>query len=88
MLAILLAQATGKWVDLEVCQIDRSSLPHVAKRLSVPETMSIWITNERKPGIIEIYPRPEGLSCVQIMYRGQSVYVIGTRAEIKRRLDE
>ena len=85
---ILLAQADGKWIDLEICQVDFSRLPHVARRLPARDTMSVWITNRQKPGILDIVPKPEGLECVQIMYRGQSVYVIGTRAEIKRKLDE
>lgn len=83
LLLILLAQLQGAWVDFEICAIDRDSLPHVARRLNPPEIMSVWITNERKPGLLDIYPTPEGLPCVQIMYRGNSIFVVGTRAQIK-----
>lgn len=87
VLAILLAQAQGYWVDFEICQIDRHSLPHVANRLNPSEVISIWVTNERKPGLLDIYPKPEGLPCTHMIYKGQGIYVIGTRNEIKRKLD-
>ena len=85
--ALLLVQLDGHWVDFEICQIDRSKLPHIARRLDPPETFSVWVTNERRPGILDIAPRPKGVSCVQIIYIQQTIYVIGTRAEVKLKLD-
>lgn len=87
LLAIMLAQLDGFWVDFEICQIDRSSMPHVARRTRPPELMSIWVTNERKPGLFDIYPKPEGLACTHIVYLGNAIYVVGTRAQVKRKLD-
>lgn len=84
---VLIAQVLGKWVDLEICAIDRRGMPHVAKRLSPPEILSVWVTNERKPGLIDINPRPEGLNCVQITYLGNSLFVVGTRDQVKAMLD-
>ena len=83
----MLAQASGYWVEFEICQINRAQLPHVARRLNPPEIMSLWITNERKPGLLDIYPEPKGLKCTHMIYKGQAIYVIGTRADVKRKLD-
>lgn len=83
----LLTQAPGYWVEFEICQIDRRSLPHVAKRLDPSEIMSIWVTNERKPGLLDIYPKPEGLECTHMIYKEQGIYVIGSRNAIKSKLD-
>ena len=63
LVSVMLAQALGYWVEFEICRVDRAALPHVARRLDPPEIMSLWITNERKPGLLDIAPRPQGLSC-------------------------
>lgn len=82
---VLLAQAV-LWVDFELCYVDQRNLPHVAKKSPTREIVSVRPDDVRV--IMNIHPTPAGMDCVQIALPRGRVYVIGTRSEVKRRLDE
>lgn len=86
LLAIVLLAQAVPWVDFEVCYIDQRELPHVAKKSPTREVVSVRPDDVRV--IMNIYPAPMGVDCVQIGLPRGRVYVIGTRSEVKRRLDE
>ena len=78
---VLLAQVQGNWVDFEICRVRNA----VSK--ATGEFLSAWITNERAPAILDVFPRPKGVSCVQLIYQGNSVYVVGSREEVKAMIE-
>lgn len=83
LILILLAQAPGKWVDLEVCFLD--PVKHTTSASG--HTLSLWIAKDSRPAIGEIYPKTSGPDCVRLLWQGRDRFVVGTRKEVKRKLD-
>lgn len=78
----ILAQAQGHWVDLTVCRIDY--VTNTSK--SSGHSIALWVTADHEFAVADIYPKPEGVECVEIFRGGNKIYVVGAMEEIKRKL--
>ena len=83
---ILLAHdhESNRWVSFEICQVDRSQFPPVAR--PSPDHGVLVIRSDAILAISKIVPAPVGIQCTEIGALRHQIFVVGTRAQVMKKL--